>query len=145
MAIIEAAFETQEHFTAEQLLIWARRRDPRISRATVYRTLPLLLESGYLKELHLNGEHVYDPNYSQRPDHSHIVCTDCGRIVEFDNDPIDRVVGIIAASSGLEMTSKTLKAEATCKKLMQRGHCEYHPPSNSFPSAMNGRSREYSA
>ncbi|MEM1057727.1 MAG: transcriptional repressor [Verrucomicrobiota bacterium] len=127
MAIIEAAFESHEHFTAEQLLFWSRRRDARISRATVYRTLPLLLESGFLKEVYLNGEHLYDPNYSRRPDHSHLVCSDCGRIVEFDNDPIDRVVDIIAAGSGLRMTSKTLKVEATCRHLEEEGRCEYRP------------------
>ena len=48
-AIIESAFETEEHFSAEQLLAWSRRRDKSVSRATVYRTLPLLTESGLVR------------------------------------------------------------------------------------------------
>jgi hypothetical protein len=44
-AIIDTVFGTEEHFTAEQLLDWSRRRDKSVSRATVYRTLPLLTES----------------------------------------------------------------------------------------------------
>ena len=43
--IIDTVFSTEEHFTAEQLLEWAREKDRSVSRATVYRTLPLLTES----------------------------------------------------------------------------------------------------
>ena len=50
-AIIEAAFSTTEHYTAEELLLMARKIDPNVSRATIYRTLPLLVECGVLKEL----------------------------------------------------------------------------------------------
>ncbi|MDC0144391.1 transcriptional repressor, partial [Verrucomicrobia bacterium] len=45
-AIVDTVFGTDQHFTAEQLLEWARERDKSVSRATVYRTLPLLTESG---------------------------------------------------------------------------------------------------
>jgi len=50
-AIIDAAFTTKEHYTAEDLLAMARKLDRSVSRATVYRTLPLLVESGMLKEM----------------------------------------------------------------------------------------------
>jgi Fe2+ or Zn2+ uptake regulation protein len=50
-AIIEAAFSHADHYTAEELLVRAREIEPSVSRATVYRTLPLLVESGLLKEL----------------------------------------------------------------------------------------------
>ena len=50
-AIIETVFSTEKHFTAEELLEWARRRDKSVSRATVYRTLPLLTESGLVREM----------------------------------------------------------------------------------------------
>ena len=52
-AIIDAAFGTKEHFTAEELLSMARRIEKSVSRATVYRTLPLLVQSGLLHELDL--------------------------------------------------------------------------------------------
>ena len=50
-AIIEAAFSTNQHYTAEELLAMARKNEPSVSRATVYRTLPLLVECGVLKEM----------------------------------------------------------------------------------------------
>jgi Fur family transcriptional regulator, ferric uptake regulator len=61
-AIIDAAFGTKEHFTAEELLSMARRIEKSVSRATVYRTLPLLVQSGLLHELDLGSDtKIYDP------------------------------------------------------------------------------------
>src|ERR1700690_3882840 len=89
-AIIESAFDTEEHFTAEQLLEWSRRRDKSVSRATVYRTLPLLTESGLVREMDFGKDHkYYDPNYAQHPHHNHIICQDCGKIVEFESEMIE--------------------------------------------------------
>ena len=50
-AIIDTVFSTEEHFTADQLLVWSRKRDRSVSRATVYRTLPLLTESSLVRAL----------------------------------------------------------------------------------------------
>ena len=62
-AIIETAFSTDQHFTAEQLLEWSRRKDKSVSRATVYRTLPLLTESGLVREMDFGKDYkFYDPN-----------------------------------------------------------------------------------
>jgi hypothetical protein len=54
-AIIEAAFGTHEHYTAEELLVMSRAIDKSVSRATLYRTLSILVKSGLLRELDLGG------------------------------------------------------------------------------------------
>src|SRR5215831_15443339 len=70
-AIIEAVFNTTQHFTAEELLIWSRQRDKSVSRATVYRTLPLLTESGLVREMDFGKDRkIYDPNYAESPHHN---------------------------------------------------------------------------
>src|SRR5438045_2773633 len=90
--IIETAFSTSQHFSAEQLLAWSRDRDKSISRATVYRTLPLLTESGLVREMDFGKDHkFYDPNYAEHPHHNHIICQDCEKIVEFESDKIERL------------------------------------------------------
>ncbi len=62
--IVEAAFASDDHFTAEELLAKARRLDPKTSRATLYRTISLLVECGLLREIDLGrDERVYDPNF----------------------------------------------------------------------------------
>ncbi len=81
-AIIETVFGTEEHFTAEQLLEWSRKKDKSVSRATVYRTLPLLTESGLVHEMDFGKDcKYYDPNYAEHPNHNHIICQDCEKIV----------------------------------------------------------------
>src|SRR5437879_9056030 len=91
-AIIDTVFGTEEHVTAEQWLAWARQLDQSVSRATVYRTLPLLTESGLVGEMDFGKEHrFYDPNYAHHPHHSHIICGDCSKIVEFESDKIEKL------------------------------------------------------
>src|ERR1043166_8526516 len=73
-AIIDTVFSTEEHFTAEQLLDWSRQKDASVSRATVYRTLPLLTESGLVREMDFGKDcKFYDPNYARYPDRKSVV------------------------------------------------------------------------
>src|ERR1035438_6861155 len=100
-AIIETVFSTEKHFTAEELLGWARRRDKSVSRATVYRTLSLLTESGLVREMDFEKDQkVYDPNYAEHPHHNHIICQDCGKIVEFESEKIETVGDEVSGQLG---------------------------------------------
>src|SRR5690349_15677048 len=123
--IIEAAFSTSEHFTAEQLLAWSRRRDKSVSRATVYRTLPLLTESGLVREMDFGKDYkFYDPNYAQHPNHNHIICQDCDKIVEFDSDKIEKIENEITHRLGFSVKSHRLQITATCEDLKKLGACK---------------------
>ena len=124
-AIIETVFSTAEHFTAEQLLEWSHRRDHSVSRATVYRTLPLLTESGLVREMDFGrDERVYDPNYADHPNHSHIICQDCSRIVEFDSEKIDLLESEISHRLGFELQSQRLQLSGKCEELKRFGACK---------------------
>lgn len=123
-AIIEAVFSTQKHFTAEELLRWAQRRDKSVSRATVYRTLPLLTESGLVREMDFGGDHkFYDPNYAKRPHHNHIICQDCGKIVEFESQQIKRLGHEISRRLGFSAKAHRLQIMATCEEFCKLGTC----------------------
>jgi Fur family transcriptional regulator, ferric uptake regulator len=123
-AIVDAAFSTEEHFTADQLLEWSRARDKSVSRATVYRTLPLLTESGLVREMDFGKDRkFYDPNYAQHPNHSHIICEDCERIVEFESDQISRIENEISHKLGFAVKSQRLQITASCEELKRRGSC----------------------
>ena len=112
-AIVDTVFGTDQHFTAEQLLEWAREKDSSVSRATVYRTLPLLTESGLVHEMDFGKDYkIYDPNYADHPNHNHIICDDCDKIVEFESDRLDQLENEI--STGLGSVSYThLRAHET--------------------------------
>ena len=124
-AIIDSVFSTEEHFTAEQLLEWSRRRDRSVSRATVYRTLPLLTESGLVREMDFGKDHkYYDPNYADHPHHSHIICQDCDKIVEFESKRIEKLESQISQRLGFAVKSQRLQISATCEELKKLGACK---------------------
>ena len=123
-AIIESAFDTEEHFTAEQLLQWSRRRDKSVSRATVYRTLPLLTQSGLVREMDFGGDHkYYDPNYADHPNHSHIICQECNTIVEFDSAQLKKLEGEMCRKLGFSVKTHRLQITASCDQFKRLGAC----------------------
>ena len=122
--IIDTAFSTTQHFTAEQLLAWSRSRDKSVSRATVYRTLPLLTESGLIREMDFGQDYkFYDPNYAEHPHHNHIICEDCQKIVEFESDKLKRLEKRIGHELGFSVQSHRLQITAHCDELKARGTC----------------------
>ena len=127
-AIIETVFSTEEHFTAEQLLDWSRGRDPSVSRATVYRTLPLLTESGLVREMDFGKDYkFYDPNYADHPNHSHIICQDCEKIVEFESEKIAKLEDEITQKLGFSIESQRLQITGSCQQLKKLGACKNKP------------------
>ena len=124
-AIVDTVFGTVEHFTAEQLLEWSRERDKSVSRATVYRTLPLLTESGLVREMDFGKDHkFYDPNYADHPNHNHIICQDCEKIVEFESEKIARLESEISQELGFSLKSQRLQITATCEEFKKLGACK---------------------
>jgi Fur family transcriptional regulator, ferric uptake regulator len=124
-AIIRAAFSTKEHFTAEGLLEMARKIEPTVSRATVYRTLPLLVEAGTLREMDFGKDYkFYDPNFNERPTHAHLICQDCNKIFEFEDAHIDILENCISHRLGFTPMTKTLRIEGRCNTMAKDGRCD---------------------
>lgn len=124
--IVEAAFSGDDHFTAEELLEKARRLDPKTSRATLYRTVALLVECGLLREIDLGrDERVYDPNFLDSPHHNHLICIDCGKITEFEDDHVAVLIDCITRRLGFRPTTKSMRIEACCDRLRKDGFCEH--------------------
>ena len=125
-AIVDAALSTKQHFTAEQLIVWARKRDKSVSRATVYRTLPLLTESGLVREVDFGKDYrYYDPNYGRHPHHNHIICQDCNKIVEFDSAKIVELEEEIRSKFGFVPQSHRVQIMATCEQFRKFGACKH--------------------
>ncbi len=122
--IIRAAFSTEEHFTADELWAMAKKLDATTSRATLYRTLLLLVESGLLREIDLGfGQMCYDPNFFDHPHHNHIVCLDCHKVVEFEDQHMELLEDCISRRLGFRPTNKSLRIEASCEELRSLGAC----------------------
>jgi Fur family ferric uptake transcriptional regulator len=122
--IVSVVFSRDEHFTADELFDRVRKTSHEISRATVYRTLSLLVEADLLREIDLGDQQkTYDPNFTNKPSHNHIVCVDCGRVVEFEDSHIDLLNECVTRRLGFQPSRQTLKIEATCEQLRLNGRC----------------------
>ena len=88
-AILEQAFAYDDHFRAEDLLVRMRQKGYPTSRATIYRTLPLLVKSGLLGEIIDEHRQTYYEHIHSLQQHAHLICLRCGRIIEFKEPEID--------------------------------------------------------
>jgi Fur family ferric uptake transcriptional regulator len=113
---LDRAFATHEHFSAERLYLWLKAEPgPSVSRATVYRTLSLLVEGGFLESFDAGGgELVYEHVLGHRH-HDHVVCLACGKIEEFSDERIEELQRQNCARLGFELVSHVLKLSGYCR------------------------------
>jgi Fur family transcriptional regulator, ferric uptake regulator len=124
--IVEAAFATDDHFNADELLEKTRKLDRTISRATIYRTLQLLVECGLLREVDLGRDQTfYDPNFLDKPQHNHLICLDCDRVVEFEDENAALLHDCITRRLGFQPQMKSMRIEAKCDELSRTGQCHF--------------------
>jgi Fe2+ or Zn2+ uptake regulation protein len=124
LAIFDAAFARKEHFTAEQLLDYARSIDDSVSRATVYRTLPIMTRSALLREIDIgSGEKFYMPNSEQNTQIAQVVCIDCDRIFEISAPFMEWYGSTVSSKLGLSPVSQRLQVSARCNTLRDTGSC----------------------
>lgn len=119
--LFERVFSTEEHFTAETLVEWMREEEGhRVSRATVYRTLRVLEEGGFLRSFATGtGELVYE-HVRGHEHHDHIVCLGCGRIAEFHDERIEALQEEIARALGFELSDHEHKLLGYCASCVRR-------------------------
>ena len=116
--LIETLQAADRHVDAATLLELARKEEPRINRATVYRTLELLKKLKVIDELdlmHLEGEkHFYEARTSA--DHLHLACFKCGAIIEYTSPAFKRFKDEIARENDFEIGVIRLEAGGLCKR-----------------------------
>jgi Fur family ferric uptake transcriptional regulator len=123
--IVRAAFSFADPFHAEDLLAKARELDRLISLATIYRTLPMLLDSHLVREVELNREHrYYEVNREQSPAAFHIVCIDCHQVIKVQDDCITLRERFLANSMGFKPFKLNVRIEATCLDLHEKKTCQ---------------------
>jgi Fur family ferric uptake transcriptional regulator len=86
-ALVREIISTHYHFEADELLFKMKQKNVKISRATVYRTLELLVKSGMVRRVHLGEDHYHYEHVSGNSHHDHLICTTCGSVIEF-HDPV---------------------------------------------------------
>jgi Fur family transcriptional regulator, ferric uptake regulator len=114
--------DSPRHLDAAQLLELAKKQDPEIDRATVYRTIGLLKSKGLIDELdlmHLQGEkHYYEAKTNR--DHCHMACFRCGAIMEYASPSFEKLKDDIAKRSGFSIRVVRLEVGGFCKRCRKK-------------------------
>lgn len=128
MAIFEAAFGFDDHFTADDLLDKARAIDSSVSRATVYRSLPIMTESGLLREVDVGKDFkYYRAEKAKANQQAQVFCVDCEKIFEIDAPFMEWYGNNVSSKFGLVPVSQRIQITAQCRGFRETGACQNHP------------------
>lgn len=103
--LFELIHNSHTHLNADQLFELAKKRNPKINRVTVYRTIKVLKREGLIDELdllHLEGDQHYYETRLKR-EHAHVVCLRCGSVQEFFGDPLQAMKDRVEADFGFKI------------------------------------------
>ena len=123
-----------KHLSAEEIYNLLLHQQEKISLSTVYRTLHLLTKVGILRELELaEGHKHYEINSPNRHKHHHLVCLQCHKTFEFNDDSILKISNKQAQKEAVEMLDCQLTVHAICIEAVRKGWPALVPTSWSCP------------
>ena len=133
-AILDRVFANYKHFEADELLVDLRQNKLKISKATIYRTLSLLVKCGLLREVIFGERHThYEPVYGHEH-HDHMVCNDCGMIIEFVENRIERLQDEVCKKNNFEPESHRLQIQGLCAVCRKKDIGALQITGKKFPS-----------
>jgi Fur family ferric uptake transcriptional regulator len=118
--VAQVVFLSEDHLSVEGIRRELKRRGERVGMATIYRTLDLLLESRLVRA-HEFGEGFkrYEPAVAQAA-HEHLICERCGRVVEFTNERLERMLPVLADEHGFQHRRHRVEIYGVCRACSQR-------------------------
>jgi len=117
-AILQKAFSYKGHFDPESLYLAMRGKDMKASRASVYRTLNLLCECGLVEKVGKTEQGTIYEQSVDRKHHDHMICIQCGEIIEFYSEKIEKLQEKICRELDFKGKNHTLEIRGHCR------HCQ---------------------
>ena len=140
LAIFDAAYQHEDHFTAEDLLERARKIDDSVSRATVYRALPILTESNLIREVDVGRDYkFYMANKKANTFQAQVICMDCDKIFEIDAPFMEWYGKTVADKLALQVETQRLQVSAHCTELQATNICKRSNKSKTTQKYENGQ------
>ena len=112
--IVDTFFRAPNHISIEELLAQVREKEPKVGYATVYRTLKLLTECGVAHERRFGDGLTRYELADDESHHDHLICLDCGKIIEFEEPQIEELQERIAKRHGFTVTSHKHEMYGSC-------------------------------
>jgi Fur family ferric uptake transcriptional regulator len=120
-ALVREIFATHYHFEADELLFKMKEKAVKISRATVYRTLELLVKSGMVRRVHLGEDHYHYEHVTGNSHHDHLICTTCGGVIEFHDPALEARQLEICQRKKFTPTFHNLQILGVCDSCSRKG------------------------
>jgi len=120
-ALVREIFSIHYHFEADELLFKMKEKAVKISRATVYRTLELLVKSGMVRRVHLGEDHYHYEHVTGNSHHDHLICTTCGGVIEFHDEELEKRQLEICAKKKFTPTFHNLQILGVCNSCQRKG------------------------
>lgn len=120
-AIVEEIFSSPGHFDVDGLFLRLRNKKKQISKASVYRTLPLLIQSGLIREVYFEDGHLHYEQIYGHPHHCHLRCSSCGKVIEFADEETAKIEQRIKRRSGFVITDHRIELLGYCPECLKSG------------------------
>src|SRR5688500_4417705 len=124
--ILEIFLRTEEHLTSEDLYWLLQKEDPSVGHTTVYRTLKLLTEAGLAREVRFGDNKTYYEHHFKHDHHDHMICTECGKVIEFVSPEIEILQDQMADKLGFRLSHHSLRMWGQCSECQEK-NAETHP------------------
>jgi Fur family ferric uptake transcriptional regulator len=116
LMLLEELFGSSGHLDADSLLFQLRSQGKHVSRATIYRTLDLLVQCGLARKSRLGREHYVYEKVTPGKRHDHMVCTGCGRIIEFYDTDLDERQRQVCLEHSFRPSFYSLQIQGLCQE-----------------------------
>jgi len=116
VAILKEVFSNHGHFDLDDLLIKMRRKGVRVSKASIYRTLPLLLECGLVEQVERVDKHAHYEHTFGHGHHDHLICIKCGKVIALFSEKLERLQENLCKKENFRSVTHTLEIKGYCTK-----------------------------
>lgn len=124
LTVIREIYTSNSHLDADEIFVRLKKKGISISRATVYHTLDLLFKFHLVNKIDLGHKHThYEKSYGV-DNHLHIICEQCGRVVEVHSDELNKILENLCEKNGFTLGSYSLQVFAKCREELEHHHCE---------------------
>ncbi len=131
--ILDIFLSTEEHLTSDDLYLLVHRKDPSVGHTTVYRTLKLLTEAGLAREVRFGDNKTYYEHHYNHEHHDHMICTECGKVIEFFSADIESLQDEMADKFGFKPTHHSLRMWGVCAECQKLSVASQTAPAGAQP------------